>query len=207
MADREEGSGRRSRRPTQGAARRFERRCAEQRLSGAAPGSAAAARAGRRALARQLVAGRGQDDAESLLLKYDNKIDAFICNNDGLASGVIAALEAEGLADSSKVFVAGADADRRNIRWVAEGVQAVDVWKEIKPLAFQAADAALRLAQDPGKSAAELFPNVQMIANGSTTGPDDRHARGSGHQGQYRQHGHRRRPFVQGAGLWAEAGG
>ena len=49
----------------------------------------------------------------------------------------------EGLADASKVFVAGADADRRNIRWVAEGVQAVDVWKEIEPLAFQAAEAAV----------------------------------------------------------------
>ena len=109
--------------------------------------------------------------AESLLLKYDNKIDAFVCNNDGLASGVIAALEAEGLADSSKVFVAGADADRRNIRWVAEGVQAVDVWKEIKPLAFQAADAAVRLAQDAGKPAVELFENVQMIANGTTQVP------------------------------------
>lgn len=109
--------------------------------------------------------------AESLLLKYDNKIDAFVCNNDGLASGVIAALQAEGLADSSKVFVAGADADRRNIRWVAEGIQTIDVWKEIKPLAFQAADAAIRLAQDAGKPAAELFQNVQMIANGSTTVP------------------------------------
>jgi D-xylose transport system substrate-binding protein len=109
--------------------------------------------------------------AETLLLKYDNKIDAFICNNDGLASGVISALEAEGLADASKVFVAGADADRRNIRWVAEGIQAVDVWKEIKPLAFQAADAAVRLAQDASKPAAELFPNAQMIANGTTQVP------------------------------------
>ena len=109
--------------------------------------------------------------AESLLLKYDNKIDAFICNNDGLASGVISVLQTEGLADASKVFVAGADADRRNIRWVAEGVQAVDVWKKIEPLAFQAADAAVRLAQDPGKSAAELFPDAKPLANGTTTVP------------------------------------
>ena len=109
--------------------------------------------------------------AESLLLKYDNKVDAFICNNDGLASGVIAALQPEGLADASKVFVAGADADRRNIRWVAQGVQAVDVWKKIEPLAFQAAEAAVGLARDQGKPAAELFPGAQMIANGTTTVP------------------------------------
>ena len=42
------------------------------------------------------------------------------------------------------------DADRRNIRWVAQGVQAVDVWKEIKPLADQAAAAALAAVDLPG---------------------------------------------------------
>jgi D-xylose transport system substrate-binding protein len=105
--------------------------------------------------------------AERLLLQYDNRVDAFVCNNDGLASGVIAALEAEGLADSGKVFVAGADADRRNIRWVAQGKQTVDVWKPLKPLAYQAADAALRLAQEPTRPVAEMFGNAQLIDNGT----------------------------------------
>jgi D-xylose transport system substrate-binding protein len=105
--------------------------------------------------------------AERLLLQHGNRVDAFVCNNDGLASGVIAALEAEGLADSSKVFVAGADADRRNIRWVAQGKQAVDVWKPLKPLAYQAADAALRLAREPGKPVGDMFGDVRMIDNGS----------------------------------------
>ena len=108
---------------------------------------------------------------ESLLLKYDDKVDAFICNNDGLATGVLLALQPEGLADAGKVFVAGADADRRNIRWVAQGVQAVDVWKEIKPLADQAAAAALALARAGGKPAAALFPNARMLANGTTQVP------------------------------------
>ena len=52
-----------------------------------------------------------------------------------------------------------------------QGVQAVDVWKKIEPLAFQAADAAVRLAQDPGKPAAELFPDAKTIANGTTMVP------------------------------------
>jgi D-xylose transport system substrate-binding protein len=103
---------------------------------------------------------------ESLLLKHDNQVDAFVCNNSGLATGVIMALEVEGLADSNKVFVAGADADRRNVQWVAQGKQTVEVWKDIKPLAFHAADAALLLAQNPGKPAAELIPNARMIDNG-----------------------------------------
>ena len=72
---------------------------------------------------------------------------------------------------AGKVFVAGADADRRNIRWVAQGVQAVDVWKEIKPLADQAAAAALALARAGGKPAAALFPNARMLANGTTQIP------------------------------------
>ncbi|MFO1073661.1 MAG: substrate-binding domain-containing protein [Geminicoccaceae bacterium] len=108
---------------------------------------------------------------ESLLLKYDNRIDAFICNNDGLAAGVILALKAEGLADAGKVFVAGADADRRNIRWVAEGIQAVDVWKEIKPLADQAAEAALALIGHRDQAAATLFPTARLIANGTSQVP------------------------------------
>ena len=61
LADREEGPGRGPRGADQGAARRFQRRGAEQRLSRAAAGPAAPARAGRGALARQLVRRRGQD--------------------------------------------------------------------------------------------------------------------------------------------------
>ncbi len=45
-------------------------------------------------------------------------MDAFICNNDGLAGGVISALKRVGLTDSGRIFVAGADADLVNIRYV-----------------------------------------------------------------------------------------
>ena len=44
---------------------------------------------------------------ENLLTKSGNKIDAIICNNSGMARGVIAALDAQGLASAEKVFVAG----------------------------------------------------------------------------------------------------
>ena len=42
--------------------------------------------------------------AETLLLKYPGQIDAFICNNDGLAYGVIQALQAEGLGRRKQGF-------------------------------------------------------------------------------------------------------
>jgi D-xylose transport system substrate-binding protein len=85
--------------------------------------------------------------AENALTKFENKIDAFICNNSGMARGVIAALDAQGLADKEKVFVAGSDADLVNIQYVAEGKQAVEIWKKIAPLAETSAEVAVKLAQ------------------------------------------------------------
>ncbi len=107
-----------------------------------------------------------RETAESLLVKYDNQIDAFICNNSGLAYGVLQALRDEDLASSSKVFVAGADADLRNIRLVARGEQEIDVWKKIKPLAYRAAEVALALGQDPSRPVAEAIGEFKLINNG-----------------------------------------
>ncbi len=104
--------------------------------------------------------------AENLLVKYENQVDAFICNNSGLASGVMAALEAEGLADANKVFVAGADADLANIRLVAEGKQSLEIWKKIKPLAYKAADMAVMMAKDPEKASAIIKKEAKLINNG-----------------------------------------
>ncbi len=84
--------------------------------------------------------------AENVLTKYDNNIDAFICNNSGMARGVISALDAQGLADINKVFVAGSDADLVNIQYVAQGKQAVEIWKKIAPLAETAAEMAVKIA-------------------------------------------------------------
>jgi D-xylose transport system substrate-binding protein len=85
--------------------------------------------------------------AENALTKFENKIDAFICNNSGMARGVVAALDAQGLADTEKVFVAGSDADLANIQFVAQGKQSVEIWKKIAPLAETSAEVAVKLAQ------------------------------------------------------------
>ncbi|TDT67902.1 xylose-binding protein [Hypnocyclicus thermotrophus] len=82
---------------------------------------------------------------ENLMAKFNNNIDAFICNNSGLARGVIAALASYNLDSVGKIFVAGADADLVNVRYVAEGKQAIEIYKTIKPLAEKAAYAAYRL--------------------------------------------------------------
>lgn len=104
--------------------------------------------------------------AENALSRYDNNIDAFICNNSGMARGVIAALKGQGLADMDKVFVAGSDAALTNIRYIAQGIQAVEVFKKIKPLAETAAQAAVKLAANKDKAVGEVIDYDKMIDNG-----------------------------------------
>jgi len=103
--------------------------------------------------------------AENVLTKYANEVDAFICNNSGMARGVIAALDAQGLADTNKVFVAGSDADLVNIQYVAEGKQTVEIWKKIAPLAETSVEVAVKLAQGEEVNA------DKMINNGFTDVP------------------------------------
>ena len=111
---------------------------------------------------------RARETAANLLLKSNNQIDAFVCNNSGLALGVISALGLEGLADANKVFVAGSDADLANIRYIVQGKQAVEIWKKIKPLAYKAAELAVAIAKNPKQAVTDL-PEAQgfkLINNG-----------------------------------------
>jgi D-xylose transport system substrate-binding protein len=108
---------------------------------------------------------------ENLLTKSGNRIDAVICNNSGMARGVIAALDAQGLASADKVFVAGSDADLVNIQYVAQGKQTVDIWKKIDPLAEGAAEIAVKLAAQPDKEAKTLFNADRTINNGAVDVP------------------------------------
>src|ERR1700761_5344426 len=108
---------------------------------------------------------------ENLLTKSGNKIDAVICNNSGMARGVIAALDAQGLANADKIFVAGSDADLVNIQYVAQGKQTVDIWKKIDPLAETAVEIAVKLATNPDKDPKSLFKADRVINNGAVDVP------------------------------------
>ncbi|CAN7758498.1 sugar ABC transporter substrate-binding protein [Mesorhizobium sp. LjNodule214] len=108
---------------------------------------------------------------ENVLTKYGNGVDAFICNNSGMARGVIAALDAQQLASADKVFVAGSDADLVNIQFVAQGKQAVEIWKKIDPLAETAAQVAFDLASNPDKPASEVVKADRMVNNGQVDVP------------------------------------
>jgi len=89
--------------------------------------------------------GKAQTEMEQFLTQENNKIDAVLSENDGMASGVVAALEAQGLAGS--VPVSGQDGDAAALNRVALGTQAVSVWKNAYELGKAAGSIAVQLAQ------------------------------------------------------------
>ena len=114
---------------------------------------------------------RAMATAQNVLTKTGNSVDAFICNNSGMARGVVAALKEQGLDDAAKVFVAGSDADLVNIQYVANGKQALEIWKKIRPLAEKAAEIAVLLARNPNAKVADLVKPDKTINNGAVDVP------------------------------------
>ena len=86
-----------------------------------------------------------QKEMEQILTKNDNKIDAVLSENDGMAGGVVAALTAQGLAGS--VPVSGQDGDHAALNRVALGTQTVSVWKDARALGKAAGEVAVELVK------------------------------------------------------------
>jgi D-xylose transport system substrate-binding protein len=85
-----------------------------------------------------------QKNMEQILTKNQNKVDAVVASNDGMAGGVVAALSARGL---KGVPVSGQDGDHAALNRVALGTQTVSVWKDSRDLGREAATAAVSLAK------------------------------------------------------------
>ncbi len=98
-----------------------------------------------------------QKNMEQILTKNDNKVDAVVASNDGTAGGVVAALDAQGMAGS--VPVSGQDGDHAALNRVALGTQTVSVWKDARDLGKNAASIAAMLAD--GKAMADIPGAVQ----------------------------------------------
>src|SRR4249919_311400 len=88
-----------------------------------------------------------QTNMEQFLTDNNNNVDAVLSENDGMAGGVVAALEAQGLA--GKVPVSGQDGDQPALNRVALGTQTVSVWKDARELGKAAGDAAIALCANP----------------------------------------------------------
>jgi D-xylose transport system substrate-binding protein len=93
---------------------------------------------------------KAQTEMEQFLTAENNKVDAVLSENDGMAGGVVAALDAQGLA--GKVPVSGQDGDLAALNRVALGTQTVDVWKDARELGKAAGEAAVQLCKDADAS-------------------------------------------------------
>jgi D-xylose transport system substrate-binding protein len=91
-----------------------------------------------------------QTQTEQFLTAANNDVDAVLSENDGMAGGVVAALEAQGLA--GQVPVSGQDGDQSALNRIALGTQTVSVWKDARELGTAAGEAAVALCGDPDVS-------------------------------------------------------
>jgi D-xylose transport system substrate-binding protein len=82
---------------------------------------------------------------DACLAANNNEIDAVISENDSMATGVVAALDAVGLAGT--VPVTGQDGDLPALNRVALGTQLVSVWKDAFGLGKTAGEVAIQLAE------------------------------------------------------------
>ena len=87
---------------------------------------------------------QAQTIAEQILTAAGNDVDAAIVANDGMAGGVIAALQAQGI---NGIPVTGQDATVGGIQNILVGDQLMTVYKAVKAEAFAAAYLAITLWQ------------------------------------------------------------
>src|SRR6202158_704332 len=103
-----------------------------------------------------------QKNMEQILTKNNNKVDAVVAENDGMAGGVVAALAAQGLAGS--VPVSGQDGDHAAINRIAQGTQTVSIWKDARDLGKISGEGGVAAAG--GKKMADI-PMVKPFTGGA----------------------------------------
>lgn len=97
------------------------------------------------------------------ILALPQKVDAIIAANDGIAMGVIKALQE---ADREDVLLAGMDADLPNLQEIVAGHQTCTVYKPYEKLAMATAELAFQLAKTGS------FENTfQTVSNGAKLVP------------------------------------
>src|SRR5262249_39117623 len=84
---------------------------------------------------------KAQTETEQFLTAANNDVQAVLSENDGMAGGVVAALDAQGLA--GKTPVSGQDGDQAALNRIALGTQTVSVWKDARELGKTAGEAAI----------------------------------------------------------------
>lgn len=99
---------------------------------------------------------------EEYLSNNSSPPDVILAANDALAMGAMQVLPRELL---GKILITGQDADRGALRNIVAGRQSMTVYKPIKPLAYQAAEMAIKLAKrEPVASKKVRVANYEVNA-------------------------------------------
>lgn len=106
--------------------------------------------------AREWLASEALRITEDALTRTGNDIQAIVASNDGTAGGAISALPASLV---GKVIVTGQDAQLDAVQSIAQGRQTMTIYKQIKPLADSAVDAAVKLARKESVNAPDRINN------------------------------------------------
>jgi D-xylose transport system substrate-binding protein len=104
--------------------------------------------------AQQFDPQKGRALTEQALTKLNDKVDGVIAANDGLAGGVIDALQPRKL--TGKVLVTGQDASDAGLQRILLGQQTMSVYKAIKAEATTSAEIAVALARGDAAKAKSL---------------------------------------------------
>lgn len=83
--------------------------------------------------------------AQNALAEQNNDITAFVCMNDGIASGAIQALEEVGM--DGRVVVTGMDCELTAVQRISKGTQTSTLYKDSDALSRAAVETAVSLAK------------------------------------------------------------
>jgi len=100
---------------------------------------------------------------EFLSMNEKTQIDVVLAPNDPIAGGIISALENHG---RENVVVTGQDAEYEACKNIIQNRQAMTVYKAIKPLAYKAAEVALKLVNEE-----KINDKITTINNGAKDVP------------------------------------
>jgi D-xylose transport system substrate-binding protein len=108
---------------------------------------------------KEWLASEALKNTENALTQNNNNIQAVVASNDGTAGGVIQAL---GALAGNPVLVSGQDAELPACQRIVAGKQAMTVYKPIRPLAFSAVEAAIKLANGEKIEAKDKINNGKI---------------------------------------------
>lgn len=105
---------------------------------------------------------------KNILEIQNNKVDAILAANDGIALGALQAMRIQGLA--GRIPISGQDASAAGCRSIVEGELTMSVFKDVRLLSPMAVDIAVRLAKGEPVTGLQAIPLTELTRDDSLTG-------------------------------------